>query len=363
MLERLKDFINPDINPDLSQASDYQKSHLPTLWLLGKTGAGKSTLIQSLTGATSIDIGNGFEPCTSSSDIYNFPSEQPLMSFLDTKGLSEADYDPSEDIEACQNKGHAVIVVAKAEESEQSDVVSALEKIRKRKLIKNILIVHTAVIDLDDKQRENSIAHNQLQFEKAWGSELPAVAVDFEHPDDEAFPLVHLIDKISELLPAVGITLQNKEHSATEEGNFQTLKNEVLWYAGSASASDLIPAVGLVSVPAIQAKMLHSLAQQYGVEWNKATFSKLIATLGAGFGVQYGLSLGVRQLVKFIPVYGQTVGIATAAAMSFATTYGLGRAACYYFYCESRNEEVDHSEMQRIYKESFSSMKKARDNE
>ena len=34
-----------------------------------------------------------------------------------------------------------------------------------------------------------------------------------------------------------------------------------------------------------------------------------------------------RQLVKLIPVYGQTAGAAAAAAASFAATYALGKAA------------------------------------
>ena len=36
---------------------------------------------------------------------------------------------------------------------------------------------------------------------------------------------------------------------------------------------------------------------------------------------------GVRQLVKLIPVYGQTAGAAAAAAASFAATYAMGKAA------------------------------------
>ena len=35
-------------------------------------------------------------------------------------------------------------------------------------------------------------------------------------------------------------------------------------------------------------------------------------------------------MAKLIPVYGQTAGAAAAAAMSFATTYALGKAAQVY---------------------------------
>ena len=155
----------------------------------------------------------------------------------------------------------------------------------------------------------------------------------------------------------------DEEHASLEEKNFNTLKTEILWYSGTASGSDLIPGLGLVSVPAIQAKLLHCLANQYGVEWNKRTFSEVIGTLGAGFGLQYGLKLGTRQLIKFIPGYGQTVGAVTAAAMSFATTYALGRVACKYFYHKSKGESISDDEMQDLYKSAFSKGKKVADAE
>jgi uncharacterized protein (DUF697 family) len=41
-------------------------------------------------------------------------------------------------------------------------------------------------------------------------------------------------------------------------------------------------------------------------------------------------SFGLREIAKLIPVYGQTAGAAAAAATSFATTYAVGKAACYF---------------------------------
>ena len=40
--------------------------------------------------------------------------------------------------------------------------------------------------------------------------------------------------------------------------------------------------------------------------------------------------MGARQLAKLIPVYGQTVAAASSAAMSFAITFALGKAAIYF---------------------------------
>ena len=42
--------------------------------------------------------------------------------------------------------------------------------------------------------------------------------------------------------------------------------------------------------------------------------------------------VGIRQLAKLIPVYGQTAGAAASAAASFALTYALGQAAIRYLH-------------------------------
>ena len=353
MFDQIKEFINPSKNPDLTQAYEFQRQHLPTLWLLGKTGAGKSSFIQAVTGLSAIQVGNGFEPCTLTAQAYEFPKDKPIMRFLDTRGLGEADYDPAQDLKEIAQLGNAVVVVMKADEPEQSAVLAALKQIKKNKQIKHLLLIHSAVLLADINQRERQIAFNENQLRAVWGKSFESVFVDFEQEDGCVYNYDLLLTELTKILPVIDLLVLNKEHTTIEGQNFDKIQNEVLWYAGSASASDLIPGVGLVSVPAIQAKMLHALANQYSVEWNKRTFSEFIGTLGSGFALQYSVKLGARQLIKFIPVYGQTVGAVAAAAMSFGTTYGLGRTACYYFYYKSIGEHVSEQSMQELYKKSL----------
>lgn len=251
-------YINPPQDPDLSAANQQWESQLPTLWLIGKTGAGKSTLIETLTGNDSVEIGNGFQPCTQTSLSYQFPEDNPILRFLDTRGLSEASYDPAEDIAACQQQSHALIVVMKAEEPSQQDVLTALSKIRKDGRIKNVLLVHTGCLSLSDaSQREQAIGYNHDQVEKAWGSSVTAVQVDFlVQPEGADLPygVDRLQEQLAELLPVLYLLEGEQQHHDAEQRNFAKLQREIMWYAGSAGASDALPAVGLVSVPAIQAK-------------------------------------------------------------------------------------------------------------
>ena len=358
-LDKLKAFINPSKNPDLTGAETFQRQNLPTLWLLGKTGAGKSSLLQALTGNSAIEIGNGFQPCTLTAVSYAFPESLPLIRFLDTRGLGEADYDPSADLAELAKSGHAVVVIMKVDEQEQSAVEAALKKIHKKSKIKHLLLIHTAVLGLDGAEREHAIYANEHKVAVIWGMDFASVCVAFVGPDGAIYNYDALLSALAKLLPVIGLIAENNDHASVEERNFHRVEKEVLWYAGTAAASDLIPVVGLVSVPAVQAKMLHSLANQYGVDWNKKTFSEMISTLGSSFALQYSIKLASRQVIKIIPGYGQTVGAVAAAAMSFGTTYGLGRAASYYLYRKSRGEPVSAADMQALYQAALTKGKQA----
>ena len=81
----------------------------------------------------------------------------------------------------------------------------------------------------------------------------------------------------------------------------------IVGYATAAAAADAVPVAGAVAVPAVQSKMLHSLALIYGVEWNRKSLGEFAACLGVGAVSRLLAGFGLRELAKLIPVYGQTV--------------------------------------------------------
>jgi uncharacterized protein (DUF697 family)/nitrate reductase NapAB chaperone NapD len=348
----------PDAAVDMEPVFQYQLEHLPTLWLFGKTGAGKSSLIRSITGDSTVEIGRGFRPCTTTSQHYDFPQDKPLLRFLDTRGLAESDYQADEDIAACQHCSHVLIVVMKAEDPEQSLLLQHLKQIKKHGMIRHIVLVHSGTQSLsNEEQRQRCISHHQQQVDEAWGSPVQAVAVDFACDDTVLANIDGLRHTLAELLPLIRLLTVAQQRSAHEEKHFETVQKEALWYAAAAAASDAVPALGLVSVPLLQLKMLHALAQAYHVPWTTSTRVEFSALLGVGFGVHYLGALGSRQLVKFIPVYGQTAGAATASAVSFATTYALARAACKYLHAKQTGEDISAEAVKETYQQALFSSK------
>ena len=147
--------------------------------------------------------------------------------------------------------------------------------------------------------------------------------------------------------------------SQTGEARDRRCDAHILGYAGAAAAADIVPLAGAVAVPAIQAKMLHSLGLIHQAAWDRQMTTEFAACLGAGTVARIAASLGVRQLAKLIPVYGQTAGAAAAAAMSFATTMALGKAGAY-FLKRRKAGASDPEGVSRVYAQSLAAALKFR---
>jgi hypothetical protein len=113
------------------RARDAARAKVPAVWLIGKTGAGKSAIVRTLTGATEAEVGTGYRPCTETAQRFDFPAEAPIIAFLDTRGLAEPDYAPAADIAYARSVTHLTLAVMKADDAVQGDVLKGLAEIRK----------------------------------------------------------------------------------------------------------------------------------------------------------------------------------------------------------------------------------------
>ncbi|WP_226629781.1 YcjF family protein [Alloyangia pacifica] len=323
--------------------------------MLGKTGAGKSSLVCALTGQSDAAIGNGFQPCTRSARSYDFPPEQPLVRFLDTRGLGEAGYEPAEDLEACRDRSHVLLVVCRLDDPVQGMVADALSDIaRADGRMRAILVLTGKDLVTDPEARERAERTIAARMTRAAGHELPAVSLSLAPSEDtDVEGLDALRQHLLEALPAAGLLLEKSRSSDAEQVEFEKHKRCVLSYAGVALTSDLAPVVGMVAVPATQLKMLHELGLRYGVKWDRKIGAAFLSTMGLSVGARYATNFGLRELAKLIPVYGQTAGAATAGAISFATTYAIGRAAAYYLYRSSQGSPPSEEELRRVYQRAF----------
>jgi uncharacterized protein (DUF697 family) len=349
----------------------------PVVWLVGKVQSGKTSIIRELTQAPDAEIGSGFEACTKTARVFDFPGEAPILRFLDTRGLGEVAYDPAEDIAFCEGRAHLMLAVVKALDTEQQSVLSVIRAARRRHPDWPLVVAQTnlhegygpgmrhilpypygaipSTVALPDSL-VRALDHQRSLFRTLPGRQVPAfVPIDFTQAGDGFEPIAYgreaLIDALFDAAPAaVGVALAALPPLQDESwaGKFNA---HILGFALAAGASDAFPVAGIVAVPMVQAAMLQQLGRLCGVRWDKRAYAEFATALGAGTLVRTASSFGVRQLVKLIPVYGQTAGAAAAAASSFAATYAMGKAAIYFLMRRQQGRRT--AEVASIYRDAL----------
>lgn len=329
-----------DKNQDLDPAT------VPVLWLLGKTGAGKTSVVRALTGEGA--VGNGFAPGTRDAALFDFPATGPAVRFLDTRGLGEAGHDSAEDLKIAQGMAHAALAVIRYDDPVQTPVIDAIRATRLP-----VLLVFTGADLL-----ANDVAQERVRAgtRKAIGRDLPFVSLALP-PEGMVTGLETLLDALDSFMPRAAMALRR----ADEARSFAKLKPLVIRYAAMAGASDVAPVIGMAGVPAAQGALLQALAKRHGVTLTPARLSLLASALGTGALVRLAATHVLRQGAKMIPVAGQTLGAAAAAGASFATTYALGRAASAWLYGTARGKDPDSASLRALYDQALKRARHAAD--
>jgi uncharacterized protein (DUF697 family) len=357
--------------------ADAAREFAPVVWLVGKVQSGKTSIIRTFTQASDAEIGAGFRACTRTARVYDFPEEAPIIRFLDTRGLGEVGYDPRADISFCEGRAHLVLAVIKAMDLEQSAVLEVLREVRRRHPDWPVVIAqtslhegylagegHTLPYPFSQDARPEMVPaallacldYQRAQFQALPGKgALAFVPIDFTRPGDgfepEDYGREALVAALIAAAPrAVGLALAELP-GAADETESKKADAHVLGFAIAAGASDAVPLAGAVAVPLVQAAMLRQLASIHGSQWDRRAYAEFIGALGAGTLVRTASSFGIRQLMKLVPAYGQTIGAAAAAAASFAATYAIGQAASYFL--SRRGKGVKAEQVAKIYREAL----------
>ncbi|WMJ09146.1 YcjF family protein [Nitrosomonas sp. sh817] len=371
--------LEPKVDPALLEASLREaraKMPVPVLWLLGKTQSGKTSIIRALTGSETAEIGNGFQPCTRSSRVYDFPAEAPLVKFLDTPGLGVVAYDPSDDMQYCEAQAHLLVAVMKVADSDPAAIFEVLHNIRGRHPEWPVLLVQTGLHDLypdgfkhvqpwpfgseplpEDVPQD---LRRAIRAQREALKPLPGfaavnwVTVDLTLPEDGFEPPDYGLEALwqaIESLTSLGLQHQLGGDQEVQDLYARTAHSHIVGFALVAAGLGALPVVDLVAVSAVQAKLLHSLALLYGQRWDRSTVTEFLGLVGAGIASSYVARWLSRAVVKVIPFWGQTIGAVWGASSSGATTYALGKIAIYFFERRKNGLNVDADTLRRIYVE------------
>jgi uncharacterized protein (DUF697 family) len=367
--------LNPGVDPAAEQAIKAIHASLPTpvFWLLGKTQSGKSAIVRTLTRSTAAEVGNGFKPCTKTAMFFDYPdSESALLRFLDTRGLSEAGYDPGEDMAWCERQAHLLIVVVKAMDHQLEPLVPALNKIRKAHPDWPLIVAQTSLHEGYPTRSANHLQPYPFSNDEI-GPAVPAdlrfsllkqrqvfaglnarfVPIDFTFPEDGYEPADYGIDALWDSIEAalpLGLRAM-LDLSRINDVYSKAAHPHIVSYAilaGCAAAIPL-PAASLSTVVILQGKMFHSIASIYGLPLTRQSISEIVGAIG--LGVLSGM--GGRELLKLVPYYGQTVAAGMAGLYTATVSYALGKTLCFYFSHTKQGKALSPDALNAMFKQEF----------
>lgn len=345
------------------------RTPVPVIWLFGKTGSGKTSIVRSLTGSTAAEVGNGFRPCTRSSSQYSFPeSGPPIVQFLDTRGLGEVAYDPTEDLEAFNARAHVVLVTVRAVDHALTEVLQPLRKIRAarpaRPVILAVTCLHEAYPGLQHPQPDPFASGEPapetvpedlrrclaLQRERFAGLVDRVVPIDLTGPDSGYEPTDLGVDRLHnalmESLPAAfrqTLLQLTQELAPLEDALEREALPTILTYSGlcSTAAAVPVPWIDIPVVMGLQTHMVYRLSELYGQRMEAEWLLKLAGAVGARLLTRFA----VQAPLKLVPFLGQTAN----AAMAFAYTFSLGKACCWYFGRVKQGVVPTQEELDRVW--------------
>ena len=353
----------------------------PVVWLLGKTGAGKTAIISALTGDTRAEVGEGFAPCTRTAAFYDVPAQVPLLRFLDTRGLGEAAYDPAKDIAWCEGQSHLLLAVMQVSDPSQDATVRVLQMARRRHPDWPLVIAQTGLHRLyssgtghpdpypysggSEDLFNSAIPHGlrrALAYQRELFANLPGpppsfVAIDFTLPEDGYAPPEFGLEALWRALDAAGPKAFEALHRARAdaENDQRRAKARPLIYgygAVSAGAGAVpLPLVGVGGVAGTLAVMLRTVAGQYGFVWTPGAFAQFSGAVGGGALAWWVVRYGFREMLKLIPVIGTGLAGVLNAGAAFAMTVGVGEAACVWLGYWRRGLTAPTDEVRRAFAE------------
>ncbi len=341
----------------------------PVLWLLGKTGAGKTAIVSALTGDPRAEVGLGFAPCTREARFYDAPPDAPIIRFLDTRGLEEAGYDAAEDIAWCEGQAHCLLVVMQAQDRDQAAVLRVLREARRRHPDWPVVVAQTGLHRLYHPGErhaaalpghvEAALTHQRSLFAGLPGPAPVFVPLDFTEPEDgiepRLFRLAALEEALAAAIPDAVAALHAARAESGSDARGRRARQSLYAYAGLSAGAGAVPVpwLGAAGLAALQAAMLRAMARHFGVEWTRPLFARFAGALGVGALGWFALRYGLAEAAKLIPGIGTVAAGAANAATGAAFTAGTGEAALVFLRAERRGQSAPREAVRRAYADGF----------
>lgn len=355
------------------------RAELPTTeaWLIGKTQAGKSSIVRGLTGASAEIVGQGFKPHTQNTERYAYPSESlPLLIFTDTIGLGDVGRDTATiaaelrtELGKQTDRARVLVWVVKVSDFATDSLCQVARQLRQEFPAVPCLLAVACLHELypadvvaahppyppQFESIQRALAAHAKTFAGLYDRLVP---IDFTLEGDGFDPVFYglgaLQAALAELLPDAEARaihqLLDREGDERLDSLYRSAGRH--YVASFATIAGIVAAVPLpfATMPvltALQVSLVGLLGKLYGKELTPAQAGGVASTIAGGFFAQ---AIG-RELIKLIP----GLGSAIAATWAAAYTWALGEGACVYFGDLAGGKTPDPKRIQAAMRDAFAS--------
>lgn len=325
------------------EVNEATKSKLNIL-IVGKTGYGKSTLINTIFGEKLAQSGTG-KPITQEITRYT-SAKQPDLAIYDSRGLELGNPSTITNIESFLQENHKrepnmqihIVWFCIAEPSRRlEDAEIELFKAIKQHNLPLVAVITKASQDKDENgQSFKAFVQGKLSIDESKVVRTRALEIE---DDDGNLQKPRGIDELLEQSykymdkgKANALArFQDYNKEQRHKANIAHAKSLVNRYAASCSAAAVtpIPFSDIAILTPIQIGMILHISNIFGINISKENAAKLVATLlsvvGAAFAVRFGVQL-LGNVLKLIPGAGSVAGGAINAAIALGTTKVMGNA-------------------------------------
>lgn len=311
--------------------------------VIGKTGVGKSTLINSVFGENVAEVGLG-RPVTQS--IRKLEKEGTPLAIYDTPGLElQGDHSAEnllEQVTNLINEGiqsedvnqvihciwYCINTASSRVEPTEMNFLRKLGENTKRCNVPVILVLTQAFSKKKTEEMVTALRKENLPVRQV----VPVLAQDYEisedYPKIKAFGIDKLVELMSELLPDTVRDTFIALQIASIDLKRKRARAAVTAAAGAAALTGASPipfSDAAILVPT-QVSMLAGITAIFGLPIEKAALTSIVsATIGTAGATVLGKTV-VSNLIKMIPGAGTIVGAAISGTTAAALTGALGEA-------------------------------------
>lgn len=343
--------------------------------LLGKTGAGKSTLVNNIFRVRVAGTGIG-KPVTAGTERYHL--EGVPLTIYDTRGFelgSSAQQEVKKDVLAMIADGveakdinrniHCILycINAASNRIEQEEIkwIEQFADETKAFSVPVIIVLTQSVAKKKALDLKRVIEQHNLRVKGI----VPVLAEDYQINEEltfKAYGLEELIDTMGQVLSTeLRVTLQNVQ--------IASLKNKIseaeasvhkFTAAAAATAATPIPFSDAAILVPVQVAMIARVTAIFGISVTKSVLTGMVSSLAGTAGATFAGRALVSGMLKLIPGVGSVVGGAISAATAATITEALGRAyiqlMIMIYKGELEESDVGSDEFKRILKEKMKNL-------